>query len=207
MDEKTGELLSASLLAERVGWASTLVADMVTDLLVAHWRPADVDRRAELAAGVLGSWPVDPARRTEEEWVKVRAAVPGGQHVPSCVIKSRTRQIAAFLKAEGRLPADLCELESPPRAARLLLLAACDGQQATIERSGADPRRVLLRIQLPTRPDPTGYRNWTWVACPVGLPPTVPAGAVIHLPISPTATPSRKPPAPGTPLRSASTGE
>lgn len=176
VDEETGELLVASALAERVGWAASLVADMVTGLLVAHWNAADVkmlasgedgvgrklpsnawmalrrlgwtvtppdgvrvnDRivrmaqeqagrtlrsvhwRAELAGGVLASWPADPARRTEDEWAKVRAAVPGGQHLPSSVIKSRTRQIAA--------------------------------------------------------------RDWTWVACPINLPRTVPARAVIHLP-------------------------
>ncbi|MCW3820879.1 hypothetical protein ONA91_41305, partial [Micromonospora sp. DR5-3] len=64
----------------------------------------------------------------------------------------------------------------------MLLLAACNRQQATIERSDTDPARVLLRLQLPTRPDPRAYRDWTWVACPISLPPTVPASAVLHLP-------------------------
>jgi hypothetical protein len=40
----------------------------------------------------------------------------------------------------------------------------------------------LLRLQLPTRPDPRGYAEWTWVACPITLPSTVPASAVLHLP-------------------------
>ncbi|MFF3878573.1 zinc ribbon domain-containing protein, partial [Streptomyces sp. NPDC001978] len=73
------------------------------------------------------------------------------------------------------------EAEGPPRVARMLLLSACDGQQATIER-GDDPMRALLRLQLPTRPDPRSYKDWTWVACPIALPPTIPAGAVLHLP-------------------------
>ncbi|MEU8265410.1 zinc ribbon domain-containing protein [Micromonospora sp. NPDC048999] len=30
--------------------------------------------------------------------------------------------------------------------------------------------------------DPRSYRDWTWVACPISLPPTVPASAVLHLP-------------------------
>ena len=64
----------------------------------------------------------------------------------------------------------------------MLLLSACDRQQATIERSPGDPRRAVLRLQLPLRPDLRGYRDWTWVACPITLPPTVPAGAVLHLP-------------------------
>jgi hypothetical protein len=63
----------------------------------------------------------------------------------------------------------------------MLLLSACDGQQAGIER--ADERgRALLRLQLPTRPDPRSYADWTWVACPIKVPSTVPASAVLHLP-------------------------
>ncbi|WP_342786910.1 zinc ribbon domain-containing protein [Streptomyces tailanensis] len=64
----------------------------------------------------------------------------------------------------------------------MLLLSACDGQQATIERGEDDPQRALLRLQLPTRHDPRSYRDWTWVACPIMLPPTIPPGAVLHLP-------------------------
>ncbi|WP_258572724.1 transposase [Streptomyces sp. KM273126] len=107
--------------------------------------------------------------------------IPDGRHLPSVVIRSRTRQIAAFQHRHGRLPADVFELESAPRVARILLLSACDGQQATIVRAD-DPGRALLRVQLPTRPDPRSYRDWTWVACPITLPPTVPPRAVLHLP-------------------------
>ncbi|WP_225803963.1 hypothetical protein [Streptomyces sp. NK15101] len=39
-----------------------------------------------------------------------------------------------------------------------------------------------LRLQLPTRPAPPTYADWTWVACPITVPPTVPADAVLHLP-------------------------
>ena len=137
--------------------------------------------RADVAAGVIATWPADPAKRSPQEWDAVREAVPGGQLVPSGVIRSRTRQIAAFAAKQGRLPVDVFELEAPPRSARMLLLAACDGQQATLER-GDDPGRVLLRLQLPTRPDPRSHRDWTWVACPITLPPTVPPGAQLHLP-------------------------
>src|ERR1022692_2219678 len=57
------------------------------------------------------------------------------------------------------------------------------GRQASaIQRHENDPRRALLRLQLPVRPDPGSYRDWTWVACPISLPPTVPPGAVLHLP-------------------------
>ncbi|MFG2053506.1 zinc ribbon domain-containing protein [Micromonospora sp. NPDC048930] len=238
VDEKTGEVLSRAVLAQRVGWCADLVAGMVSGLLVEHWNAVDVevlacgvdaggrklpsnawmalrrlgwtvttaegvkvnDRvvrmaqeqagralrsvkwRAELTAGIVATWPVYPGMRTGQEWAQVREAVPGGEHLPSSVIKGRTRQAVKFLAAHGRLPVDVFELEGVPRVARMLLLAACDRQQATIERCDTDPGRALLRLQLPTRADPRGYRDWTWVACRISLPPTVPASAVLHLP-------------------------
>ena len=237
VDEKTGEVLTAAMLAERVGWVAGLVSGMSAALLAEHWNAADVnvlasgedaggralpsnawmalrrlgwtvttpdgirvnDRivrmaqeqagralrsvkwRADLTAGVLKTWPADPAKRTGEEWDQVREAVPGGRYLPSSVIKSRTRQTASFNANNGRMPLDVFELEGVPRSARMLLLSACDGQQATIERAD-EPGRALLRLKLPTRPDPQSYSDWTWVACPISLPPTVPAPAVLHLP-------------------------
>ncbi|OKI62298.1 zinc ribbon domain-containing protein [Micromonospora sp. CB01531] len=238
VDEATGEVLSRTVLAQRVGWCADLVAGMVAALIGAHWNRVDVgvlacgvdaggrrlpsnawmalrrlgwtvtapqgvrvnDRvvrmaqeqagrvlrsaawRAEVTAGVLSTWPADPRRRTPAEWDQVRASIPGGEHLPASIIKSRTRQAATFAKANGRLPVDVFELEGTPRIPRMLLLAACDRQQATIERCDTDPAGALLRLQLPTRPDPRGYRDWTWVACRITLPPTVPASAVLHLP-------------------------
>ncbi|MFE2685766.1 zinc ribbon domain-containing protein [Streptomyces mirabilis] len=238
VDEGTGELLSAAVLAGRVGCAADLVSGVVASLLAARWNTIDVDVlasgedaggrklpsnawmalrrlgwtvspaegirvndrivrmaqeqagrtlrsakwRADLTAGALATWPADFVNRKSEEWDAVREAVPGGRYVPSSVIKGRTRQIAAFERQYGRLPTDVFELEAAPRIARMLLLSACDGQQATIERHETVPSRALLRLQLPTRPDPRSYKDWTWVACPISLPPTIPAGAVVHLP-------------------------
>ncbi|MGW5672765.1 zinc ribbon domain-containing protein [Micromonospora sp. NPDC003776] len=238
MDEKSGEVLSQAVLAERVGWCADLVAGMVSGLLAQRWNAVDVqvlasgvdaggrrlpsnawmalrrlawtpsvpegvrvnDRivrmaqeqagralrsvqwRADLTTGVLASWPADPRKRTPQEWDQVREAIPGGKDLPANVVKARTRQAVRFLNVNGRLPVDVFELENSPKVPRMLLLAACDRQQATIERSDTDPGRVLLRLQLPTRPDPRTYGDWTWVACPISLPPTVPAGAVLHLP-------------------------
>ncbi|MFG2940276.1 transposase [Streptomyces sp. NPDC048282] len=235
--EKTGEVLSAAMLAERVEWAADLVCGMVAGLLAAHWNAADVEAlasgvdavgralpsnawmalrrlgwtstppegvrvndrivrmaqeqagrllrsakwRADLTAGVLAAWPADSAKRTGEQWDAVREAIPDGKHLPSGVIRSRTRQIAAFAGKSDRLPTDVFELESAPHAARILPLSACDSQQATVARAD-DPGRALLRLQLHTRPDPRTYADWTWVACPITLPPTVPPGAVLHLP-------------------------
>ncbi|WP_149827913.1 zinc ribbon domain-containing protein [Streptomyces tailanensis] len=235
--ERTGEVLSAAMLAERVGWAADLVSRMAAGLLAEHWNAAGVEAlaagvdvegrglpsqawmalrrlgwtavppegvrvndrvvrmaqeqagrllrsaawRADVTGGVIATWPADPVRRTPEEWDAVREAVPDGKHLPSGVIRSRTRQIAAFAGKHGRMPADVFELEAAPQAARMLLLSACDSQQATIVRTD-DPGRALLRLQLPTRPDPRSYADWAWVACPITLPPTVPPGAVLHLP-------------------------
>ncbi|MBZ9645105.1 zinc ribbon domain-containing protein [Streptomyces sp. PSKA30] len=235
--EQTAEVLSAAVLAQRVGWAADLVSGMAADLLGVHWNAADVntlasgvdgagrglpsnawmalrrlgwtaapaqgvrvnDRivrmaqeqagrtlrsvkwRADLTAGVIETWPAEAGRRTPDEWDAVREAAPGGRDLPSSIIRSRTRQIAAFARKHGRLPADVFELEAAPCAARMLLLSACDGQQVSIAR-GDDPGRALLRLQLPTCPDPRSYRDWAWVACPLALPPTVPPDAVLHLP-------------------------
>ncbi|WP_406327700.1 transposase [Streptomyces sp. NBC_00203] len=235
--EKTGEMLSAAALAERVGWAVDLVSGMAGELTAGHWNTTDVDVlasgedaggrklpsnawmalrrlgwtvappegikvndrivrmaqeqagralrsakwRADLTAGVLATWPVGPAKRSPDEWDQVREAIPGGTFLPSPVIQSHTRQIAVFVRKHGRLPVDVFELEPAPRIARMLLLSACDEQQATIAR-GDEPGRALLRLQLPTRPAPASYRDWTWVACPIALPPTVSTDAVLHLP-------------------------
>jgi hypothetical protein len=237
VEEKTGEVLPAAVLVERVGWAADLVSGMVAALLAEHWNAVDVnvlaggedargrtlpsnawialrrlgwavgpaggirvnDRivriaqemagrtlrsvkwRADLTTAIIATWPADPARRTVQEWDAVREAVPGGPSLPSSVITSRTRQIAAFVTKHGRMPAGMFEAEAAPRIARMLPLSACDGQQATLERAD-DPRRALLRLQLPTRPDPRSYADWAWVACPIALPPTIPANAVLHLP-------------------------
>ncbi|MEU8265371.1 zinc ribbon domain-containing protein [Micromonospora sp. NPDC048999] len=180
---------NAWMALRRLGWTATVPAGVkVNDRIVRMVQEQagrvlrSVKWRADLTGGILSTWPADPRKRTAVEWEQLRAAIPGGQGLASSVIKGRTRQVAAFLHTNGRLPVDVFELEGVPRVARMLLLAACDRQQATIERSDTDPGRVLLRLQLPTRADPRSYRDWTWVACPISLPPTVPADAVLHLP-------------------------
>ncbi|MEV0405409.1 hypothetical protein [Actinoallomurus sp. NPDC050550] len=238
VDEKTGEALTARVVAERVGWAADLVAAIAAGLLTARWNAEDVaglaagvdgagrvlpsnawmalrrlgwavtvpdgvrvnDRivrmaqeqagrilrgaqhRAEMVAEVLNTWPADPAKRTPAEWNAVREAIPDGRSLSGGVIKARTRQVTAFVAGHGRFPVDVFDLEEAPRAARMLVLAAVDRQQAILERAEDEPARVLLRLQLPTRPDPRAYADWTWVACPLNLPPTVPPDAVLHLP-------------------------
>jgi hypothetical protein len=178
----------------RLGWAAAAPAGVRVNDRVARMAQELAGRllrsalwRESLTTAVTGTWPADPAKPTPQEWDAVREAVPGGERLPSAVIRARTRQVARFLKAHGRLPADLFELEEPPAVPGLLPLAACDRQQASIERHETDPGRALLRLQLPVRPDPRSYRDWSWVALPLALPPTVPATAALHLPTLRTA--------------------
>ncbi|MGW0207443.1 zinc ribbon domain-containing protein [Streptomyces sp. NPDC003233] len=178
---------NAWMALRRLGW--TVACDAKVNDRIVRMAQEQAGRtlrsakwRADLTAAVLSTWPKNPHKRTAEEWDEVRSVVAGGEHLPSSIIKGRTRQITKFLKTNGRLPADVFESEGAPRVARMLLLAACDGQQATIERSTTEPTKALLRLQLPTRPAPGSYADWTWVACPITLPPTVPAKAVLHLP-------------------------
>ena len=177
---------NAWMALRRLGWTVTSSAKVNDRIMRMAQEQAgrslrSAKWRADLAAGVLAAWPADPNKRTPQEWNQVREAIPGGAYLPSGIIGSRTRQVCAFERKHGRLPVDVFELEPAPRVARMMLLSACDGQQATIERS-EDGQRALLRLQLPNRPDPASYQDWTWVACPITLPPTIPAGAVIHLP-------------------------
>jgi hypothetical protein len=173
----------------RLGWAATPPDGVKVNDRIARMAQEQAGRllrsalwRDALTTAVTGTWPADPAKRTPEEWDAVRAAVSGGEHLPSAVIHARTRQIARYLQDHGRLPAGVTELEAPPRVPTMLILAAVDRQQATIERHETDSRRALLRLQLPDRPDPHGYSDWSWVAVPLVLPPTVPAATILHLP-------------------------
>jgi IS605 OrfB family transposase len=179
----------AWMALRRLGWAASIPDGITVNDRVVRMAQEQAGRalrsaawQAGLTSAVLATWPAAPLKRAKQEWDAVRAAMTGGEHLPSSVVTASTRQIVRFVNTVGHLPRDLFELQDAPSAARLLLLCACDRQQAAIERHESDPRRALLRLQLPARPDPRSYRDWTWVACPLTLPPTVPAGALLHLP-------------------------
>jgi hypothetical protein len=180
---------NAWMALRRLGWTASPRGNVTVNDRIVRMAQEQAGRvlrsaawRDRLVSVVLAAWPTDPAKRTAGEWDAVRAALPGGEHVASAVIRARTRQIARFTAARGRLPADVFELEEPPTVPPVLVLAACDRQQASIGRSPAGPRMALLRLQLPSRPDPRSRKDWSWVAVQLTLPPTVPAGAVLHLP-------------------------
>lgn len=179
----------AWMALRRLGWAAPVSDGVAVNDRICRMVQEQAGRllrsaawRSTLIAGVTATWPEDPAKRTSTEWDAVRAAIPGGEHVPTPVIRARTRQAQRFEKKHGRLPQDVFELEHPPAACPVLLLASCDSQEATIARSTENPGRALLRVKLPTRPDPRSRADWSWTAIPLALPPTVPATAVLHLP-------------------------
>ncbi|MGW2938463.1 zinc ribbon domain-containing protein, partial [Streptomyces sp. NPDC001156] len=108
---------NAWMAVRRLGWVVTAPAGVkVNDRIVrmaqeqAGRALRSVKWRADLTAGVLATWLADPTRRTPAQWDQVRAAIPGGQHLPSSIIKARTRQAAKYAKVNGRLPVDVFEL-------------------------------------------------------------------------------------------------
>jgi hypothetical protein len=177
------------MMLRRLGWgavapAGVVVSDRVRRIAeeeAARALRAAAHRRA-VVAGLLATWPADPTARTDAEWRAVRAVLP--DEVDNATIRNRTRQVAAFLTRETRLPADLCELEGPPPVARQACLAAADRQQVVVQR--VDEAAVRVWIQLPTCPAPASYRDWAWHTLQVALPPTVPAMAAV---CSPTLRP------------------
>ncbi|HEX6450753.1 MAG TPA: hypothetical protein VF060_14980 [Trebonia sp.] len=189
--DAAGQVLpkQAWMALRRLGWPVSAPDGVYVNDRVARMAQEQAGRllrsaawRDTLTTGILATWPEDPAKRTPAEWDAVRSAVPGGKHLPSAVVKSRTRQVRAFENKRGRLPAGVFELEAPPKDSMVLLLAACDRQEATIERSAAGPGRAVLRVKLPSRPDPRTRRDWSWVSVRLVLPATVPDGAALHLP-------------------------
>ena len=146
----------AWMALRRLGWAVVLPAGIRSTTGSCGWRRSAgrVLRSAAWRAAPDRRGPGDlarqPGRRTPEEWDAVRAAAPGGRR--SLQRDQRPHPAGRRVRrAQGRLPAGVFELEPPPRRADALL-SACDGQQAAIERHDADPRRALLRLQLPVRP-------------------------------------------------------
>ena len=136
----------AWMALRRLGWGAAppdgvTVNDRIVRMAQELQGPSSAQRAGGLTyPAVIATWPADPGKRTAQEWDAVRAAVPGGKQVPSAVIRARSRQVARFAAARGRLPAGVFDLELPPDVPGTLNLAACDRQQATIERHDADSR-------------------------------------------------------------------
>ncbi|MET7853771.1 zinc ribbon domain-containing protein [Streptomyces avermitilis] len=134
--------------------------------------------RRSIVTAVLATWPADPSRRTEGEWAALRKLLPVG--VSGAEIRNRTRQIRAYVAGHGQLPGGLCVLEGPPQVAPLVLLAAMDRQQVTLQR--VDEVTARLRVKLPLRAAPASGRDWAWHVIDIRLPATVTPDAVLHTP-------------------------
>ena len=98
-DERTGEVLSAGVVAERVAWCAALVRGMAAGLLAEHWTAGDV--RA-LASGR------DPTGRPlpSQAWMALRrlgwaAPVPEGITVNDRVVRMAQEQAGRLLRSAG----------------------------------------------------------------------------------------------------------
>jgi len=127
---------------------------------------------------IIATWPKGPKQRTKQEWGSLERALPEG--ATRAEVRNRSRQVAAFLSAQGHLPQGLEELEEQPLVFPQLLLAACDRQAVTLTRSTGS--FATLRVHLPKSGKPRSRQDWSWVSIPVRLPPTVPESAELHTP-------------------------
>ncbi|MEJ8643131.1 hypothetical protein WKI68_20585 [Streptomyces sp. MS1.HAVA.3] len=136
---------NAWMALRRLGWSvTTLDGIRVNDRIVRMAQETagrtlrSAKWRADLTAAVLATWPADPSKRTPEEWDAVRSAAPGARHLPSSVIKGRTRQVAAFVREHGRLPVDVFEAEDVPDP-----LTCCCCRRVTGSRQPSNGTRVI----------------------------------------------------------------
>ncbi|WKX07169.1 zinc ribbon domain-containing protein [Streptomyces sp. NL15-2K] len=184
---------NAWMALRMLGWAATVPEGLYVPDRVRRVAEEQAGRalrsawwRTQITDAVLATWPTgnpDPMRRTAGEWEALRAACPDGQAVAASVLRSRTRQVAAFHTTHGRLPADLCELEAAPDGGRQVVLAAADKQLATLTRCEDDPAHyAVLTVRLPVRPDPRTRADWHPVVIRFRLPPTIPVTAALHAP-------------------------
>ncbi|MFF1570919.1 zinc ribbon domain-containing protein, partial [Streptomyces sp. NPDC058293] len=161
-------------------WAGVYVSDRVrrgAEEYAARTLRLALHRRTIVSA-VLASWPADPRRRSEAEWAALQKLLPAG--VSGAEIRNRSRQIRAYVAGHGKLPAGLCVLEGPPQVGELVLLAAMDRQQVTLQR--VDETTARLRVKLPLNVVPATGRDWAWHVIDIRLPGTVTTDAVLHTP-------------------------
>lgn len=175
---------SGWMALRRLGWETTTPDGMHGSDRVARIAGENAARLLRVAVsrdtvmrGVVASWPVNPARRTKDEWDALWAAVPAG--TTRVEVRNRSRQIATFERGHDRLPVSITELEAPPVVSPMLLLAAADKQQVTFNRTDSG---AVLRLQVPLSQSPARSRDWAWVSLPIKIPPHVPAVTLLHTP-------------------------
>jgi hypothetical protein len=103
----------AWMALRRLGWGTVPPDGVVVNDRVVRMAQEQAGRalrsacwREGLTRAVTGTWPADPVRRTGEEWDAVRAAAPGGEHLPSPVIRAApARSPATSATTGGSRPA------------------------------------------------------------------------------------------------------
>lgn len=97
LDTVSGEVLNAGVLAERVGWLTSLVESMAAEVIAEHWRRADLDL---LASGKALSGEKLPSNA----WMALRtlgwsATAPDGVYVSDRVRRIAEEQAGRVLRS------------------------------------------------------------------------------------------------------------
>jgi len=170
----------------RLGWNSAPAAGLYVPDRVNRCAQEHAARLLRGAVGrdaiitaVVATWP-DTGRRSAEEWAALWSALPAG--TTKAEVRGRDRQVGTFARNYGMLPGSVTELEAPPQASSVVLLAAADKRLVTLGRTQLDPTRAMLRVKLPTCPQPASRADWAWVALAIKLPSHVPTTDRLHTP-------------------------
>lgn len=97
VDESTGEVLPARVMAERAGWCATLAREMTAGLLAGHWNPQDV---RGLGSGLDAAGRALPG----QAWMALRrlgwgVAPPDGVYVNDRVARMAQEQAGRLLRS------------------------------------------------------------------------------------------------------------
>jgi hypothetical protein len=157
IDEKTGEILPAAVVAERIGWCTELARGMAAQVLQEHWNAPDM---APLASGrdAMGR-PLPTAA-----WMAVRrlgwpATPPEGVTVNDRVVRMAQEQAGRVLRSAVR--GQITD--------RMRHLAAEHGiAVVTVPPRGTSKNcpRCLSPLRHCKAPDKPATPGWKWAACP-----------------------------------------
>lgn len=127
VDEKSGELLTVSVPAERVGRAARLVAATVTELLADRWNAVDVDvpDSGEWAVCPTCSWQGD---RDQGAWQRIAAR---GLAHQTKTVADRATDAMAIRTVVDRLEAGAVIAPTAPKTSRDRSKAGPTGHKST----------------------------------------------------------------------------
>ena len=163
LDTVTGEVWGTEVLAERVGWLTSLVETLCTQVTSAHWNRADL---ARLASGRDCSG----ARLPSNAWMAVRtlgwgAVVPAGMYVPDRVRRVAEEQAGRALRSawwrSEITDAVLATWPAGPDADRVRDRGGRRPGPGHLEVLPPLPERVP-----PPRPPDRLKPGWKWATCP-----------------------------------------